>query len=208
MEGVTGAMWVGMQSLEHAFKNNQRLEIKSRQRSTAQHSSSLIHGPAAAQSVTEQNTLLALTAQQITDLSSRATQSNRLPQPPRGVRPKNQRISAFPGQQCQHRQTKTVDESLIWVTAVDPQKPGCTRSHTVQTAPKVLRIVAKTSQNSLLGKRAVPYSCWEHTDSRPTEVVHLDNGRIKWPQKSDLDLWSSKPKAKCSFSWLQSWQAL
>lgn len=53
MEGVTGAMWVGMQSLEHAFKNNQRLEIKSRQRSTAQHSSSsVIHGPAAAQSVT------------------------------------------------------------------------------------------------------------------------------------------------------------
>lgn len=57
MERVIGAVWVGMQSLEHAFKNNQRLEIKSRQRSTAQHISILIQGPAAAQSVTEQNTL-------------------------------------------------------------------------------------------------------------------------------------------------------
>lgn len=72
MERVIGAVWVGMQSLEHAFKNNQRLEIKSRQCSTAQHISSLIQGPAAAPSVIEQNTLPISTSLQTTGFSSAA----------------------------------------------------------------------------------------------------------------------------------------
>lgn len=77
MEGVTGAVWVGMKSLEHAFKNNQRLEIKSRQQSTAQHISSLVQAPAVAQchqakNSVKQNTLPPSTAQQKTDSSSRA----------------------------------------------------------------------------------------------------------------------------------------
>lgn len=85
MEEVTGAVWVGMQSPEHAFKNNQRLEIKSRQRSTAQHISSLIHRPAAAQSVTEQNILPTSTAQHITGFFSRAKPAQEAtPAPPKG----------------------------------------------------------------------------------------------------------------------------
>lgn len=182
MEGVTGAVWVGMQSPEHAFKNNQRLEIKSRQRSTAQHISSLIHRPAAAQSITEQNTLPTSTAQHITGFFSRAkpgqSQPKRPPQPPRRVSPKNECIHSFPGQQCQHRQNEMVYGSLIWVTAIEPQKPDCTTSHTVQITQKALGPLPKTSQNSLL-----PKGLWvtlvrnAQAADKPTEK-HLDNGRV------------------------------
>ena len=112
MEGVTGAMWVGMQSLEHAFKNNQRLEIKSRQWSTAQHISSLIHRPAAAQSVIEQNTLPTSTAQQITGFSSRAKTAQQATPAPRRVSLKNQSISAFPRSAVPAR-TK---QNSLWVS--------------------------------------------------------------------------------------------
>lgn len=102
MEGVTGAAWVGMQSLEHAFENNQRLEIKSRQRSTAQPISSSIHGPAAARGKT---TLPTSTTQQVTGLLPTAKkQPNGPPQPPqRRVGPKNWSISALPAQQGQNK---------------------------------------------------------------------------------------------------------
>jgi len=54
MEGVTRAVWVGMQFLEHASKNNQRLEIKPRQRSTAQGIASSVRHPAkSTSSITE-----------------------------------------------------------------------------------------------------------------------------------------------------------
>lgn len=99
MEGVTGAVWVGMKPLEHAFKNNQRLEIKSRQQSTAQHISSSAQAPAAAQSVTKHNTLPPSTAQQKPDSSSRAKPAWQATPAPQRVSPKSQSISACLGQQ-------------------------------------------------------------------------------------------------------------
>lgn len=146
MEGVTGAAWVGMQSLEHAFENNQRLEIKSRQRSTAQPISSSIHGPAAAWGKT---TLPTSTAQQVTALlpTTKNSPTGRPSPPSGGSAPRTG--APLP---CQLSRDKTKRSVGLRVTALEPQKPDCARSHMVQVTWKALGPAANTSQNSLLGK--------------------------------------------------------
>lgn len=215
MEGVTGAMWVGMQSLEHAFKNNQRLEIKSRQRSTAQHSSSVIHGPAAAQSVTEQNTLPAATAQSLTGFSSRAKTAQQVPTtthplsppppshptpPPKGQAQESEHLclprSAVPAQREQHG---------LWISNLSNcNRTTKNRLHQTSHCANNSESSWPSSQNFsklTFRQRTEPYSCRECTGNRQTNreapgqwQVTRSGGHRSLNKTSGV---SNTPKARC-----------
>lgn len=140
MEGVIGAVWVGMKSLEHAFKNNQRLEIKSRQQSTAHQQ--LGSGASCSSECHQAKHSSPPTSQPQTDSSSRAKPAwQATPAPSKGHH-KSQSISACLGQQYQNK--------IMWITAREQWKTDCTRNHPVQITQTAFGPVAKTCLNSIL----------------------------------------------------------